>query len=362
MPANVDARDVDFSDRLDGKRKSYKASSRRQRLLDDGTEELGDLSDDDDAENLARKIARLKREIEEAKEEYGKQKAASKEAAAEPTNDADIVSLSQALDEISKFTDVATPAPSTRTARIAAEGNDAAPAEPLPLDSATYTVTYAPTYQQTHALAKAADFDRRLVLLERAIGIGSAALPELDSGALPRAIVPTLETLQKQISTLSEASTSSLDSISRRVRTLTQEAEQLEKQRKSAKAAQDALASTGTATPAETAPPEDSEQIAKINALYGTLPTIENLTPLLPPLLDRLRSLRAIHADAATASETLDRIEKNQADMATDIKQWREGLDKVESAMKDGASSMEGNMKVVEGWVKGLEERMNQLS
>ena len=74
LPANVDANGVDFSDRVDGKRKSYKASSRRQRILQDGTEELGDLSDDDDDESLERRIARLKREVEEAKDEYAKRK------------------------------------------------------------------------------------------------------------------------------------------------------------------------------------------------------------------------------------------------------------------------------------------------
>ncbi|KAK3942174.1 Dynamitin-domain-containing protein [Diplogelasinospora grovesii] len=360
MPASVDASDVDFSDRLNGKRKSYRASSRRQRILNDGTEELGDLSDEDDAESLARKIARLKREITEAKEEYGKQKAASKQSEADKTaQDEEIASLSKTLDEISRL-DGALARTTTAVVNRAITVGDQASAGAQ--DSATYTVTYAPTYEQTHALAKAADFDRRLTDLEKALGVGSSAVPELDPNGLPRAVIPTLESLRKQILTLSEASTSSLDSISRRVRTLAQEADNLEKSRRNAKAAQEALASTGAGSPVEAASLEDSEQMAKINALYATIPTIENLTPLLPPLLDRLRSLRMIHADAATASETLARLEKRQTDMATDIAQWREGLEKVEAAMGDGEASMAGNMKVVEGWVKELEGRMAKLS
>lgn len=369
MPSQVDAKDVDFSDRVNGKRKSYKASSRRQRVLQDGTEELGDLSDEDEGESLARKIARLKREIEEAKEEFGKQKAAEKksEAEGEEKQEVELASLSQVLDEISKRPEDLTQGlgfrpikSSPRQEKDTAEGGASEAAEDA---SATYTVTYAPSYEQTHALAKAADFDQRLALLEKAIGIGSSALPELDSSGLPRAIVPTLEKLQKQVSTLSEASSSSLDTISRKVRQLTQEADQLEKSRRQAKQARDALATTG---PGPSSPgiadSEDSEQTTKINALYSTLPTIENLTPLLPSLLDRLRSLRALHADAATASETLDRIEKRQSDMASDIKQWREGLEKIEGAIKDGESSMGNNTKVVEGWVKDLEEKMAKLS
>lgn len=353
MPAQVDARDVDFSDRLNGKRKSYKTSSRRQRILEDGTEQIGDLSDEE-GEDLARKIARLKREIEEAKEEYGKQKAESKDSV--PDQDEELVSLSQALEEMSTLPerDMAIRGYQKSSKQAKDDSRDSAQS----IDGATYTVTYAPDYEQSHALATAADFDRRLVLLERVIGITSSTMPELEGNGLPRAIMPTLDTLQNQILTLSEASTSSLDSISRRVRTLTQEAEQLEKSRKAAKAAQDSLASTG-ASPIEA---DDSEHTAKINALYGTLPTIESLTPLLPPLLDRLRSLRAIHADAATASDTLERIENSQSEMAADIKEWREALEKIESSMGERGTTMAANMKVVEGWVKDLEAKVATLS
>ncbi|KAI0173396.1 Dynamitin-domain-containing protein [Hypoxylon sp. FL1284] len=356
MPTQVDAQEADFSDRLNGKRKSYKTSSRRQRVLEDGTLEIGDLSDEEGGESLDRKIARLKREIEEAKEEYGKQKANTDEAIQD--QDPDLVTLSRALDEISTPPEKAAAATShsavapSKSTKV--EGN--VPTQST-ADEATYTITYAPTYEQSHALAKAADFDRRLVLLEKAIGITSSAMPELEGNGLPRAIMPTLDTLQSQILTLSEASTSSLDSISRRVRTLTQEADQLEKSRKAAKAAQDSLAMGGT--PLET---DDSEQTAKINALYGTLPTIESLAPLLPPLLDRLRSLRAIHADATTATDTLERLEQSQNDMAADIKQWREGLEKIEAAMNEGDSAKTANLKVVEGWVKELEAKVSKLS
>ncbi|KAK2073027.1 hypothetical protein P8C59_007341 [Phyllachora maydis] len=381
MPTNLDARDVDFSDRVDSKRKSYKASRRRHRVFEDGTEEFGDLSDDeDDEESLVLKIARLRRTIMEVKEEYGKHKAAggskttagkSKTTAGESKTpdaatdaaaglDDEITSLSQALEEITQLNERET---ATWTATAHQTNAIAENTAPVPPNTATYTIAYAPRYEQTHALAKAADFDRRLLLLEKSLGIGSSAMPGLDAGGPPRAVVPALETLQKQLSTLEGASTSSLDTISRRVRALIQEVENLEKARRGAKAAQDALASTGAAPAAapESAAgdSESAQQTAKINALYGTLPTIESLTPLLPPLLDRLRSLRAIHADAATASETLDQMEKRQAEMAGDIKQWKEGLDKVEAAIQSAETSMADNMKVMEGWVEDLETKID---
>ncbi|KAK3986683.1 Dynamitin-domain-containing protein [Cladorrhinum sp. PSN332] len=364
MPASVDASNVDFSDRVNGKRKSYKASSRRHRVLEDGTEELGDLSDEEDSGNLARKIARLKREIEEAKEEYGKQKAAENKPEGEVTDqDEEIETLSKTLEEISRLdeprvtkTTLHAPAPAPTTFA----GEQVAGKAPA---GATYTITYAPTYEQTHALARAADFDSRLVFLEKALGVGSAAMPEFDSKGLPRAVMPMVENLHRQVSTLSEATTPNLDAISRRVRTLTQEAQNLEKARKNARQAQEALIQAGaSSTPAEGATLEDSEQVAKINALYGLIPTIENLSPLLPPLLDRLRSLRMIHADAATASETLQRLEQKQAETATDIQQWREGLEKLESTIRDGDTSRAKNMEVISEWVKDLEDRISKLS
>jgi nuclear migration protein JNM1 len=361
MPAAVDAADVDFSDRLARRRKTYKTSTRQRRILEDGTEEIGDMSDEDEAVNLARKIARLKREIEEAKAEYGKQKAASSQPPEEEeVAEREFESLSEVLDEMSGLNQTLASLASRTIPAPQPTDPEKAPTEHS--EGVNYTVSYAPSYEQTRALAKAADFDSRLVILEKALGIGSVAMPEFDANGLPRAIVPLVEQLHRQVSTLSEASVPSLDTISRRVRALTQEAENLEKARRNAKTAHDALASAGAAPASEGATLEDSEQTAKINALYGTLPTIENLTPLLPPLLDRLRSLRMIHADAAAASDTLERLEKRQLEMGGEIQQWREGLEKVETAVRAGDATMTKNVDVISTWVKDLEEKMAKLS
>lgn len=356
LPASVNANGVDFSDRVDGKRKSYKATNRRQRILQDGTEELGDLSDDDeDEEGLERRIARLQREVQEAKDAYEKRKGAS--AATSDTGDGlgRLDSLSQVLDEIAKPVGVGSFAASPATR--GALSKETAPSQDMPGGEATYTLTYAPSYEQTHALAKAADFDRRLLMLEQGLGINASSAVEANSAGLPRAMLPTLESLEKQISTLAQASTANLDAISRRVRTLAADQQQLNEKQEQAKRLREDMAKTGNGQPGE-----DSDQEAKINALYGTLPTIESLTPMLPPLLDRLRSLRAIHADAATASETLDRIEREQVELTEELKQWRDGLEKIEGAVKDGDVAIKGNMKVMEGWVKDLEERMTKLA
>jgi nuclear migration protein JNM1 len=194
-------------------------------------------------------------------------------------------------------------------------------------------------------------------MLEKDLGITSAAVADTDANGLPRAIIPTLDNLERQISMLAQASTANLDAISRRVRSLASEQEKLNDSREKAKALREELGKSGAVSPTE-----ESDQEAKINALYAILPTIENLTPILPPLLDRLRSLRVIHAESATASETLTRIEKEQSEMAAELKIWREGLEKMESSLAEGDAATKGNMKVMEGWVKDLEARMAKLS
>lgn len=359
---------------MTGKRKSYKASTRRHRKREDGTEELGDFSDEEDGESLERKIARLRREIEEIKEEAGKRRTEKLNAAGKQdghdgdsseVDEDDAAKLSHMLDSISMTQSGKINTSSSKLAKALSSNlpsfvqNPATITPQKPSNPTTYTVTYAPEYQQNRALVKAADFDSRLTLIERALGISSVAEPAIDVKGAPLTILPTLDALQRQVLVLSESSPSSLDSISRRVRTLTQETERLDEARKSAKKAQDDLREVGGDVKVGNSNDlGDSEQVAKINALYGTLATIETLSPLLPSLLDRLRSLRAIHADAAIASQNLERVAKRQEDLEAEIKKWRQGLEKVEETMKQGEKTMGVNMKVVEGWVKELEQKM----
>lgn len=357
--AQIDARDVDFSDRVTAKRKSYKVSTRRQGK--DGVEEYGDFSDEDE-ESLERRYARLRSEIEEIKEAYSKRNAEKGDATASLGPEGqDISQLSRILDGIET-----NPPPGSKTNGVrltknlgtGIRANGPPQSSQASNEAATYTVTYAPTYQQSHALAKAADFDSRLALLEKVLGMNTIDLPTTNGSSIGKAVIPTLDTLQRQISLIQDSTPSSLDVISRRVRNLTQEADRLEDSRKNAKAAQDALRGGGDAVPDER---EDAEQVAKINALFGTLSTINDISPSLPFILDRLWSLRAIHADAATASESLRRVEKKQADMVADIKKWVEGLKNVEEALEKGESLGNGNGKIVEGWVKELEMKMGRL-
>lgn len=375
--------DPRFSSRTSSKRKSYRSSSRKRRK--DGPDINGlingiEISSDEEVESLERKLARLRKEVAEVQGEF-EQKRAKKEdgATQQPQHEAErLDTLSRILESVDPSDADGSANAATRLRRrlVAAtkppgtsvnspHGSESRPAQQNGTSS-TYTVTYAPSFQEEHTLSKISDFDSRLTLIEAALGLDAILLPTQDTSS-PKAILPVLDTLDKQLTTLSTSTAASLDQVSQRVGQLTQDAEKLEQARKAAKVAQETLSPSSEDfpllhTPAKAADAlDDVEQSSKINALYGTLSTIESLAPLLPSVLDRLRSLRSFHADAATASQTLAKLEMRQEDMKQELQGWREGLKKVENAMKQGEQTVRGNTETVEGWVKELEERMRKL-
>ncbi|KAL8714825.1 MAG: hypothetical protein Q9220_001338 [cf. Caloplaca sp. 1 TL-2023] len=349
------------------KRDTYRKSARRL--------QNGDLSDEDDEESLDRKLTRLQREVAEVKEASQKQE--SRPHGPKQSANAHLLdSLNQVLNSIERPKD---PTRNNPTTRINQQLNKPFPSDQAQniitsagtidsLDQPSYNVNQASSHEQGTTLSRISDFDKRLRLLETALGMDSIPLPTQERGAA-RAVLPILDTLDQQISSLS-LEESSLDKIGRQVRQMTDDAEKLAEARKKA-AAQISSNKSGselgrtpiTKTGSHTIDPTDSlDQTSKINALYGTLPTIESLAPLLPSVLDRLRSLRAVHADAALASETLARAESRQAAMAEELKEWKDGLEKVESAIRQGEVSLKQNMGVVDTWVKELESRLQMTN
>lgn len=235
-----------------------------------------------------------------------------------------------------------------------------------PAGVANYTVTYSPHFKKTHTLAKVAEFDSRITLLERLLGI--SATSSLSSVPTNFAMISAIETLTQQLTILTNTSASSLDAAARRIKNLTADAEKLTEARKSAKAALESRraageeeAAIGGAIPDTPSYLADAENEAKVNALYGTLDTIDRLSPLLPAVLDRLRSLRSVHGEAARSTQNLDLLEKRQEEMQVEIMKWREALEKVGSAVKDNEKTVGSNMQQVEGWVKDLEEKVKRL-
>ncbi|KAL1651197.1 hypothetical protein SLS58_000535 [Diplodia intermedia] len=450
QPARVDAKGVDFSDRIRRQRRSYRTASRRHRRGDSrgSDDEYGDFSDEDD-ETLERKLARLRREVEEVKqevemreqmkkegveviqgggegeegdegeegeereaeegekeEEEGGEKPAAASAAGEEYDEEEyeddplqsLEKLSEVLDSVYVQRHGGIKGAEAQFARTLRRFTRPTTTTTTTIPQATTGITVtAASEQAAQALSRAADFDARLSQLEKALGLNANNMPDI-AAYPPRSILHNLDTLERQLQTISEVSTSSLDAASRRVQKLTQEAERLDELRRSARASQDGgssptggrqRSSTVSANAAAAAaaaaaggggapmapdgaggpPPEmmgayieDPERVAKINALFGTLQTIEHLSPTLPLVLERLRTLRLIHTSAGTAAHTLDELEKRQAEQAEEIRQWGDALTKVEESLKQGEGTLQDNIKTVGDWVRDLEARIAKFA
>ena len=202
----------------------------------------------------------------------------------------------------------------------------------------------------------AAEFDARLTMLEKSLGLSS-----LDGGAPEAPLLPSLALLDRQFGALMTASSiTSLEAASGRIKKLKEEADQLSSTTNdpSAKPQQN-----GTSTP-------DSEHaqsglaasdIEKLRSLHNLLPTLQSLSPTVPALLDRLRSLHTLHVGAANAASELEDLERRQDDFEKELTEWREGLDRVEKAVREADDTNGRNGKVVMGWVADIEGKMSKL-
>ncbi|KAJ5169761.1 uncharacterized protein N7500_002544 [Penicillium coprophilum] len=406
MGAAVDARDVNFSDTISQKRQAYRSKSisrRRRRRREDGVEEVGDLSDSED-ESLERRLARLRREVEDLKVEM-----ANKTDGAETGNglslgpvaeksgeslDDGVAELSRALDNLHASRGAMSSSHSAAallSQKLAPETRPATDPKTQPSTETSKAVSAvgAPTASSAGVLSHAAAFDGRLALLESSIGISSSSNPFVADGindSTSHPVLPALDQLTSRLSALTGLlvgtnptsavpgvpnaapgmTTPHLEALSTRIRKLTTDAEALTAARRkafeAAKAVHNARLASSDAdvVPALEASTND-DHAAKIQALYTTLPTIQSLHPLLPSVLERLRSLRACHTGAAHAADSLNELEKRHAEMASEIEQWREGLTTVEEKMKQGEAALRSNVETVEPWVRDLESRLARL-
>lgn len=322
----VEVKNVDLSDRVDGRRKGYRVRQGRG-------EDAGNVEE----ETLEARIARLRREIEECKVEAEEERQAEdKQAETLDGREQDMAGLSKLLASIG------VPDRSRRRAPQRSLEPDGVPAAPPEEDESD---------EQT--LTKVADFDTRLSALERALGISS--LDSMTSEAFSGPLLPSLTLLDQQLSALSAAaSTNSLDAASSRIQKLRQEAEQLS-------AAQAGSAINGDLPDDDQTPILSADDMQNLQSLYQLLPTLQSLARTVPAMLERLRSLRTLHTSAANAASELDDLEVRQREMDKELKEWKEGLESVERTVKSADEANGRNGKVVESWVRGLEARMKAL-
>lgn len=310
---------------------------------------------------MERKLARLRREVEEVKSEFERvqqnkaQAAEGKEAEAEVEDPGeDIRKLSDALNAVyvqRHGVSNGAEAHFRKTLEKFSSESSMAASKSHKLPSPP-TIVALPKQQQDHILAKAAEFDQRLTQLEEALGLNAFSMPDTAEKP-PKPILHTLGDLEHQIHAISSTNPTTIEAVGAKVRRLNQEAQDAP-----APSQRDAAANGEGAGSYV----DDPDRVAKINALYGILPTIQSLSPTLPMVLERLRTLRMIHASAGTANATLDGIEKRQAEQAGELKQWREALEKMEQKLDSGEEVLTNNVKLVGEWVRELEARVTKFS
>lgn len=368
-PARVDARNVDFSESLNGAKRYYKTSTqrRRRKSYDGEDDQYGDFSDEED-ESIDRKLARLKRELEQVKLELEESEFQKKNQTEEfstekvEMDDSDIIEnvrkLSNSLDAVYTTRHGTSKGAEDDLAKTIAKFDKVS----LTLQPQPLTLKQLPIISSEHqtqliqAFSKSAELDARLDSLERSLGLSGANLPESSIGST-RPIIPTLDTLDRQFQIVCNSATT-IEAAQSKARRLFDDAERLQKLKEDEQTSPPSSAGL----PPSTRPPlsysEDPERASKINALHGTLSTIDSLAPTLPVVLDRLRTLHFLHTSAASASTTLEDMEKRQSEQRAEIQQWREALDSVEKNLKTGESGLIENVKNVSGWIKELEARM----
>ncbi|KAL9616227.1 MAG: hypothetical protein Q9160_008885 [Pyrenula sp. 1 TL-2023] len=405
--SKIDANDVNFSDSLASNRRSYKVSRRRRRRRrDNGTEEIGDLTEsEDEEETLSAKLARLRREAEEVQSELERRKEAEtadekkvrfdgKGQESKQSLEDGVTELSRLLNGLYSTSSVESPAEARLSEQLANSFTKPPVQQKQPVIlSSTEATLPPPTTPSPEALNAIADLSSRLTNLEEALGLQSMST---FSPETPLAILPTLASLSSQMITLSSTlspppqtstnvsstiDTSStnpaLDDLSHRIHTLTTESNSLIQSRTRAAEAAFQLAEERANASANGAPPPPAkasdtttattmdddlaDQADQITSLYRLLPTIESFSPLLPLVLDRLRALRDVHAGAADVKGELEDVRNAQERLAQEIDRWRAVLEGVEGKCEEGEERMKRNVEVVGGWVRGLEGKVEKL-
>ena len=396
-PSLVNARDANFSDTVAaGERRSYKTKSRRRRQRD--YDDDSDAGESDD-ESLSQRVARLRREAEEVRIQIAEQK--EKAHAGGGGQEQDNKEENDEMQQLEALMSTLVP---SSTAGVASKQEqtllEALREKPHPSSrrSANNSEPGQHDGVPSSSTAAIAAFSDRLTALESALG-----LSVIDPSNQEPSILPTIDKLSRQVSTLTSTlaptppSTSSttpsaspnLEALSTRIKGLTAEADKLSSSRKAAvqslselndariryNATRHARTHSRTGSLHQPNPLQSvenkeaglhselflSEQSSKITALYQILPTITSLLPLLPVVLERLRSLNIIHAGAADARSELDESLKRQSEMKQDVARWREAVEAVEKQMAETKGDMKENVQVVRGMVKDVEERVKAL-
>ncbi|PGH09082.1 dynactin 2 [Blastomyces parvus] len=414
LSSRLDARGVDFSDSIASKRTSYKAMSRRRQRREDGTEILGDVSDEED-ESLERKLARLRREAEELKEALATRNAAQRDtqsaAGAGDSAEGDhqqhqddldngLLELSRALDNLHTSSRGGA-GPMTAEEILSQKLGGSIPPTVHAAKQRNELLHGPQSNIPAGLLSNAAAFDARLTLLEAALGIPNTPIPHsADDATGPQPILPALSHLTVQLSTLSSTltgpsasipgpqsqsqpstvTTPHIEALTTRIRKLTADADALSSARRRATEAARAViaariaaatsddpagtttTTTATATghiPASTIPDHHAPGAPSLSSLSAaeTDSAASEQAAKIQALYTTLPTITSLHPLLPSVLErlrSLRAIHAGAARAAEDL----DALEEKQAEMKREIEQWRGGLAVVEGKVRECEGAM----
>ncbi|KAI9189167.1 hypothetical protein H9P43_000595 [Blastocladiella emersonii ATCC 22665] len=225
--------------------------------------------------------------------------------------------------------------PTTATAAAAAAANQV-----------TYEVYYTPETSALVRSSKLADMDARVHALEKVVGhTVEPDLVPLDP------LVTLVARLDRHLDAL--ANPRQLDALTRHLRALNEQMAMAQAQHH-AGASRASPGAAGAVVPADLAD--------KVDALYALVDKVDPLVPVVHRVLDRMQALHALHADAATFAATLRRVAADQGRVDRAVRDLTDAVARLDRAMVDNATTVQGNVISLEERVAALAARIDRLT
>jgi nuclear migration protein JNM1 len=105
--------------------------------------------------------------------------------------------------------------------------------------------------------------------------------------------------------------------------------------------------------------PLPTQMESKINQLYEKLPVINNISGTVPVIIERLKSLQGVHTDASDVRLTVRDMDATIDDLKMDVKKWMNSLEAVEEKIRSFGEKTELNKSELDKWLTKIEHRVN---
>lgn len=203
------------------------------------------------------------------------------------------------------------------------------------------------------------EVDKRLAVLERAVGIADVELDSVSTLDMAfsdydlqnqLSLSDTLARLDHFMNVLTQPR--HLDSIARRVKVLLADLDRAAASRRPGGPSSPAPGGSVTLSPTD---------LERLNSLFALLPRLDPLLPVIPPLLTRLRSLSTLHAESISIAEDLRGLQASDRTIGGEERELQAIVSGVQQGMSDATASISKNWESLQSRLKALDDKLAQL-